>query len=133
MLTQAGLCGGQGLAEVLGRGDVRRQVLMDGQSGLEPDPNQRPDCSAGSRVQPQVPQAGIDKAQYVSRGQVGWGSGQGARLSKRAETVRGSAATLAYAAGPEMLWIPQHTGVCTQTIRGSYQPHRLSSQSPPKL
>lgn len=98
---------GPGRREALGRGDALRQVLMDGLSGLEPDPHQRPECSAGSRVQPQVPQAGVDKAQYVSQGQVGWGSGQGARPSETAESVRGCgggrAADLACAAGPEAL------------------------------
>lgn len=41
--------------EALGRGAAQRQMLMDGLGSLEPDPSQRPDCSAGSRVQPQRP------------------------------------------------------------------------------
>lgn len=78
LLTQMGLSGGQGLQkEALGRVVLRNRCL-------EPDPSERPDCRAGSRVQPQEPQTGVHRAQCRARpGGLGLGAGSQAKPKGR--------------------------------------------------
>lgn len=67
---------------------TQRLMLMNGLCSSEPDPSQRQDCSAASRAQSQGPQTVVHKAQPVGLGQMAWGSGQEAKPSRRAESIR---------------------------------------------